>query len=161
MPGRIHVTTVSSLLRPPGCVRARVSRREVTNLRLILRELVGQLRLITGHLNNHFLRPLFLHYFLSRVSLFRFRLVWTDSEAWWNKGWNFRTESGATAPVSTFPLQVCSGSTQVIACTTPRDDRGSPLSTAHEEKRKFTAMGLPAVFRVTVIQRSSCIYDWN
>lgn len=38
---------------------------------------------------------------------------------------------------------------------------GSPLSTAHE-KRKFTAMGLlAALFRVTVIQRSSCIHDWN
>lgn len=160
MPGRIHVTAVSSLSRPPGCVRARVFRREVTNLRLILRELVWPTTLDNRSFKQSF--PLFLHYFLSRVSLSRFRLVRTDSEAWWNKGWNFRTESGATAPVSTFPLQVCSGSTQVIACTTPRDDRGSPLSTAHEEKRKFTAMGLPAVFRVTVIQqRSSCIYDWN
>lgn len=60
------------------------------------------------------------------------------------KGEVFRTESGATAPVRTFPLRACSGSTQVIACRTPRDERRSPLSTAHE-KRKFTAMGLPAV----------------
>lgn len=63
---------VSSLSRPPGCVRARVSRREVTNLRLILRELVGQLRSITARLNNHFSVSspfIFTLFSFSRVSI--------------------------------------------------------------------------------------------
>lgn len=156
MPGRIHVTAASSLSRPLWCIRARMPWREATNLRLIPCGLVGQLSLITGDLTDRFYDCTVYFYasFLRRVFLFWFRLAYCGRRWFMEqrvKSWN-RKQRGY-APVRTFPLQVSSGSTQVIACRNPRDGRDSPLSSAHE-KRKFMAMGLPAVFRVTVIQRS-------